>query len=251
MTRRIMYSFFAVAIIAGMAYQSAFRATEMRSFSDVKNAFAILVSGETQSGRSLKGELAGGINGTVAWVVTNYGKSVPYAYFYSIYAMVVNPFPRLYWPEKPVGWGRRVAWEILGQPPGSRGTSMAAGIAGEAYANGGIPAIILFSLAFGVFFGWMNFRLFNPKSIVSAGFWLSALTWTLGLWRGDWLSNVNRLFYCILGAWLIYQSLKWVFGKGAMYILVEDKKGSFKALKENQKIHPHFRNDGKLQSISL
>lgn len=64
-----------------------------------------------------------------------------YLYGDSIWALIVNPIPRRFWPEKPVGFGYTLALEMLrtNRPTTNFGPS----IIGEFYANGGILALAL------------------------------------------------------------------------------------------------------------
>jgi hypothetical protein len=74
-------------------------------------------------------------------VAYTYPEKHSYLYGESFWALVANPIPRRFWPDKPVGFGMTIAQEIFGteMPPTNFGPS----IQGELYANGGLLAVIL------------------------------------------------------------------------------------------------------------
>lgn len=82
----------------------------------------------------------------------NYGRSDDLPYFYSLYALLVNPIPREIWPEKPYGFGRILA--LSAGASEESGVSFAAGIAGEGYANGGWLGILLIAAFVGTLCGF-------------------------------------------------------------------------------------------------
>jgi len=89
----------------------------------------------------------GRIMDETAFVIENYGESRSFLGMHTLYSILVNPVPRVFWPSKPVGFGRVLALEQGFSEDGRN--SLAAGIAGEGYANLGIVGAILFCLFFG------------------------------------------------------------------------------------------------------
>ncbi len=107
---------------------------------------------------NLGGQAVGAVAGAhhVVWqdigfCLKTFGKEEPFLWFYTPYSILVNPIPRELWPEKPVGFGLRLA-EIKYEGRTSV-VSLAAGLAGEGYANGGIFGIVLLSFGFGFISG--------------------------------------------------------------------------------------------------
>lgn len=222
--RVVFYSLLGMVVFLGMSYQTLFRGRAPESFDEAFRRFQQVLSSEVggNEGRTLGKELGSGLNDSVGFVVVKYGNEIPFAYGFSVYAMAVNPIPRVLWQSKPPGWGQRLAFEVLGKTPGDAfGTSMAAGISGEAYANGGFAGVLLFGFLFGLLFGLIAKKLLFPGSLLEAAIWLAALTWMFGLYRGDWLSNVNRGIYCLLSAALGYWFLRVFFGRGAYYVIAD------------------------------
>jgi len=205
--RKVIYIILSCILIVGIVYQTLYRHTTVDTLDDVIYGVQDIVQ-ERDAWSDVNEDITGGLNEILFFVSSNYGKSKPFLYGYSLYAMLVNPIPRAVWPGKPQGWGRVLAIEFLFQAPLSEGTSMAAGIGGEAYANGGFVAVVISSMVFGFLFGKMRQGLLTARSLLAASVWLTSLTWIPGLWRGDWLSNVNRLVYCIVSALAVYWSVR-------------------------------------------
>jgi hypothetical protein len=123
------------------------------------------------------------ISEDTAFCFRTFGRTVDFLFGHTIYAILVNPIPREMWPQKPIGFGR-----ILGQikqgdygrsSAQAHGWSVAAGLAGEGYANGGYLGIPLLSLAIGYLCG-------KAAKAAMTGFWVSSypiLLVSLGLYR--------------------------------------------------------------------
>lgn len=113
---------------------------------------AVLDEGAMVAARSSAG--AGNVSDNIAFSLSYYGESKQFLHFYSLWAVVCNIVPRELWPDKPVGFGKVLA-EARGFRP-ENPTSLAAGLAGEGYANGGWAGIVLLSLLAGAVSGFSS-----------------------------------------------------------------------------------------------
>lgn len=147
-----------------------------------------------------------------AFCMRTFGRSQDFLPGHTFYSILVNPIPREMWPSKPISFGR-----ILGQiRQGEYGTvrakpegwSIAAGLAGEGYANGGYCGIVVLSLAVGYLCG-------KAAKCAAIGFFMPSypvLMMALGLYRfsylfvrGDvhaaWTSTVYPLIVLVFVLW--------------------------------------------------
>ncbi len=121
-------------------------------------------------------------NDDVAFVITNYPDVYEYSDGQSLCAPLAFMVPRIWWPSKPVPWGRALAWQH-GFGYGTT-VSMAATVPGEGYANFGPAGWVLFLMAFGFVIGWTLCRLRNPRDEFDLVVGMWGLFWSLCL-RGD------------------------------------------------------------------
>ncbi len=118
----------------------------------------------------------------VEHVLLTYPDNQPYLRGYSFWTLLCVPVPRPLWPEKPVAWGRQLAWQ--------RGyrydttVSLAATLPGEGYANFGVVGWALLPGLVGLATGACRWRLkFGGDDFdLMVGLW--GVCWALAL-RGD------------------------------------------------------------------
>lgn len=116
--------------------------------------------------------------------------------WHSLYSIIVNPIPRVFWPEKPLSFGTLLALE-KGASLNAR-YSIAAGMAGEGYAAGGFFGIIILSLLVGVYSGVMgkiyiiSMYYMNYINILIA---VAALRASCHIVRGDMMAGVTQGLY--------------------------------------------------------
>ena len=87
----------------------------------------------------------------IAFCFEYYGRKSPFLYGHTPWCIAVNLIPREFWPNKPVGFGKLLA-DDNGYDPDSP-VALAAGLAGEGWANGGLAGIVGLSLVIGVICG--------------------------------------------------------------------------------------------------
>jgi hypothetical protein len=131
----------------------------------------------------------------------------PFLWGYTFYSIAVNLVPRELWPGKPVGFGRLLALEDFESSDNGQaevlGTSYAAGLAGEGYANGGLLGVVVMSMAFGVvcgFAGKIALVAFRSDNAVHMGVGLLYLQAASGFVRGDMLSAWDTSVYPIVAS---------------------------------------------------
>jgi hypothetical protein len=92
------------------------------------------------------------------------------------YLAIIHPIPRLLWPSKPEGMSVSVE-EILG----ANGWTVATSVIGEEYIMGGLIAVFLMSVVFGVCCAWWNL-LASPRNsefgilVYASGFFSAVIT---------------------------------------------------------------------------
>ena len=129
-------------------------------------------------------------NDEVDFVLSTYPDYYAFTRGHSLYTPLVVFVPRSAWAEKPVPWGRNLAWQYGFRYDTT--VSMAATIPGEGYANFGVAGWGLFPLAFGLVIGWTLYHLKNSRDELDAVIGLWGLFWALSL-RGDFHSAVTSI----------------------------------------------------------
>jgi hypothetical protein len=169
------------------------------SVSNLKNA--VLSKGLSETGE--------GVLDITNSVVNKFGDEFEYLEdFYTIKAILVNPIPRIFWKEKPVGVGRILAEVQSGYTNYTPSylieeyiASFAVGIAGEGWMQGGWIALCYLSVIFGLISGWMAnlakfcFRSKNYFFIVIGIMAFQAVALFV---RGDMLSGFTQSMYPII-----------------------------------------------------
>ena len=140
------------------------------------------------------------MNAWVDYSLTTYGAGTDYLWFRSLWAIAVLPVPRSVWPQKPYGFGRVLfhpASIDADQNTGSTAwCAVAAGLAGEGWANGGFIGLVTLSALFGVLCGAAT-KVFTAGITSGSNVHLClafmARTLACGFVRGD-----------LLAAWVAY-----------------------------------------------
>ena len=122
-------------------------------------------------------------------------KHADYLWGYSFYGVVVNPIPRVFWEDKPIGVGKLASMLYDGTPHNSIGLSLP----GELYANFGIVGALMgmfFSgLLMGVIYRWYQRQRGDYGALVIYVLVLSYVVWEV---RGDILDATMPFFYYVL-----------------------------------------------------
>jgi hypothetical protein len=150
------------------------------------------------------------MNDHIAFIFQYY-EAGNFHYFTSFYAIAVNLIPRALWPEKPVGFGKQLAW-LQGYSK-ENPTSVAAGIAGEGYANGGWLGLILLSLLVGAFCGLcagVAFWGFRNGNILDIFLSLLFFAPSISFIRGDMLTAWGTTVYPLIAVLLLLVALRFL-----------------------------------------
>lgn len=158
----------------------------------------------------------------LTFVVDNYPNPYPYLRGTSVVAAVLNFVPRVYWPDKPIGFAKEVAFRRLGIPVAygyTRELDEATGfqsysgtLVGESYANFGPVGVLLLLFVFGATVALAeSYLLAHPKNQFAILASASALGAILIQQRGD-IVSVNFFTIHAIGTFLL---LLLVFGKSS------------------------------------
>lgn len=121
-------------------------------------------------------------NDEIQFVLSTYTHPETFIRGHSLLTPLVVFVPRTMWPEKPIPWGRELAWQYGYQFDTT--VSLAASIIGEGYANFGLAGWILFPFVFGSVVGWTSYFLKFGRADSSLLWGLWGLHWAFAL-RGD------------------------------------------------------------------
>lgn len=140
-----------------------------------------------------------------------------YLYAHTFYSILTNFIPRKYWEEKPIGFGRITALQAIGTltptPAAVNNTSasFSAGIAGEGYASGGMVGVVVFSVIFGAFSGFVSrcsVHLLRSNHIMPIITSFLFLKWSFSFVRGGMLDNFLGSFYIFIILFLVTVSIR-------------------------------------------
>ncbi|MEX2217382.1 MAG: hypothetical protein WD749_01370 [Phycisphaerales bacterium] len=144
------------------------------------------------------------------FIIESYPASYAHRPLAAAYWMVVNPIPRVLWPEKPEALG------IVLQRQMRADANLGPGIIGHGWFEGGMLGVAAYALFFGVFTGVMDRalaqRAWNPFFVVIAG---SHLGNVFGLARGDTGLFFLEILLGVLGCAALLTIFNLVFGRVA------------------------------------
>ena len=154
------------------------------------------------------------LNYWVSYVISVFDSNEKYLTMHTPLTIVTHLIPRSIWPTKPLGLGAVITSGHLTNPQLALGVkttwTVAVGLAGEGYANGGILGILGMSAAAGWLCGTAS-RLFtvavSSTSLRCFTLGLIARSVAVGFVRGDvlsaWIAYVEPLVFSIAALWLI------------------------------------------------
>lgn len=138
--------------------------------------------------------------------------------FSTLYSVCVNPIPRALWPEKPVGFGKKLSAIKTGINYNDDAfialncvASFAAGIHGEGFANEGILGVVFYSILLGIISGIIAniYRLFFQYDTLSSLLLCLLLLRAPACYvRGDILTGISQQIFPIIGLCLLMFLLK-------------------------------------------
>jgi oligosaccharide repeat unit polymerase len=131
-------------------------------------------------------------NDETQFVLANYPESYGFTKGHSLITPFVVFVPRPMWPQKPIPWGRDLAWQFGYRYETT--VSLAATIMGEGYANFGLLGWMLFPLVFGSAIGWTFHFLKSSRDDFQMLFGLWGVYWALAL-RGDYHTVMSAAIF--------------------------------------------------------
>lgn len=154
-----------------------------------------------------------GIIDEIAYCLRTYGDEKEFYFLHSPYCLLANPIPREIWGSKPIGFGRILAIDQGYQSAANH--TVAAGIAGEGYANGGFFGIFLIAAMVGIISGicsslalagLVDTRL--PHVLIGLLAWFVPMAFVRGDMLNAWASAVYPLGGAILLLLMINRGLE-------------------------------------------
>lgn len=202
-------------LVFGITFLTAFRSVRFQSVGHILDAAKSVFAGGHGGAAAEAAQQE--INQAVGFVVDYYGRHPTNGR--GLYAQVTNVVPRVLWPGKPVGFGKQLAYDMMGTPYEDP-LSLAAGIGGEAFYNFGWLGAMVFPAIFG-----MVGAVFYKKTITSpdpgkVACILIYIAWGTGICRGDWLSSVNVITYQIVVYFPVIWLLRTLLGTPARFAYV-------------------------------
>lgn len=197
------YAGIAAFIIPAIFILSQFRSTDFSDFSDFKSN--INFESVTNSS-AVEDESFYNLNDMVAFSINKY--STEPCILCSIETILVTPVPRFFWSDKPVGFGKQLAHDMVGAPLNGPGLSLAAGMPGESVYNLGWMGLIVFPIIFGIFLSIAFGILKYSKNIFLASCSLFFLISFIGTFRGDWMAISAFFINCLFVYIVIFLSKK-------------------------------------------
>jgi len=143
-------------------------------------------------------------NDEVQFVLSTYDHPEARIRGHSLLTPLIAFIPRTMWPEKPIPWGRELAWRYGYQFETT--VSLAASVPGEGYANFGLAGWILFTFGFAWATGWTSYFLRSGRDEARWLWGLWSLHWAFAL-RGDIHTVISG---SILPALLMLLVVRWV-----------------------------------------
>ncbi len=123
----------------------------------------------------------------------NYGRTFPYLDGQSYYAVLVNPIPRVFWHNKPGGYGAVNGKNLRF----AFGTTMTSAWMGEAYANFGWFGIPIVGLIAGALMGILDVLIRRAGAFAMAVFLPLQFRWAFWV-RGDSVSCLDPWLFGII-----------------------------------------------------
>lgn len=146
---------------------------------------AVVQSG--QVGEGMWQLLSGQGTAVVAmWVIENYPERFEYRHLMTLWYTVAIDVPRAWWPDKPLPLSKQIPAQAKIPNVNWRSLTLPAGIVGNAAAEGGWYALVIYAIFLGLFVRFFDQLVQNtlssPFVVLAVG---SALGQVLGLARGE------------------------------------------------------------------
>jgi hypothetical protein len=148
--------------------------------------------------------LEGQATGTVSlWCIENFPENYEYDHLFTIQYFFILPIPRAIWETKPTPLSTKVASRANVRGVDQGKVTLPAGILGNAAAEGGWYALIIYALISGVFLRFFDELIrqnpWSPFVVLPVGCQLGQV---LGLARGETALFANTYVLAFIGVWI-------------------------------------------------
>lgn len=200
---------------AGVLFIAAYTAIRSRGVEEHKapsvgerlSQISNIVTNPTISQGAVENLLYTDTAGNTMFIFNTYPSSFGYMPFHSLWWIAVNPVPRFLYPSKPEALG------IILQKQMGVEANLGPGIIGQAWTEGGIIAVVIFALAFGVLYGAFDRALFdrawNPFFVAVAG---AGAGNVLAMPRGDVALFLIQIFAAMISSAVVLGLIKLTLG---------------------------------------
>lgn len=142
------------------------------------------------------------------FALETYPRVTPYLYGESLGSVLLAFIPRSLWPGKPYGFSYSLTRDKLGQQAVESGHSLASSLLGDMWAGGGLPNVVLLSLATGWIFAWVRQWHDRNADMAARVIYWQFLFMALILPRGDIYTILVRgleiLTFSLAARWVVW-----------------------------------------------
>ena len=192
-----------------------------RTFTGIQDVIDVVIAESNTMGSDViksGSDYQAGMNVFVLKALDTYHDESEFLWFYTYYSIAVNWIPRLFWESKPVGMGRVIVTETPHSPVEAAYStvsySVALGLAGEGWINGGYVGIVMLAIFTGTLCAILASCFY--QSLVSGSYFMLSLGLlcriaATNFVRGDWLSawaSFMLPLLCLYGVAVIAKQIK-------------------------------------------
>lgn len=188
-----------------VALFTSVRASSEKDRTASEHLQAVVHSGQVGEGmwQLLSGQ---GTAAAAMWVIENYPERFEYRHLMTLWYSVAIDVPRAWWPDKPLPLSKLIPEQAKIPNVNWRSLTLPAGIVGNAAAEGGWYALVIYAIFMGLFIRFFDQLVQNtlssPFVVLAVG---SALGQVLGLARGETslFANIFLLTFASAGICMV------------------------------------------------
>ena len=142
------------------------------------------------------------------WCMEKYPERFEYRHLYSARATVHFFVPREFWPDKPIGLGIQIPKQARLRNVG--GLNVGAGLIGHAMCEGGLYALIIYSILIGYGLKWMDNYVFSRSHLIYTLPMLSGLGQLFATPRGEVNFFIDAMLIGIVTSMLAMKAVNYL-----------------------------------------